>query len=344
MRLKMLPALAGDCIEIYFESTIPKMMIIDGGMGKECIAILKKDVNKWRSENGPVDLAILTHMDNDHISGFLSLVKDENFGEKSLSEMWFNYGEKIETSDHELKNRLYLADESCLTSGKQGKELYQLLKSKNISLVAPIISGKKKEFAECCIEVISPTLECLREYVSSNEYQSFGDGLSDIQTVARKKDYDQSVEDLLDRVFDEGSVTSANASSIAVLITEKDHKILCLSDAKSSEVEKELRNRGYSEDSPLVIDFLKVSHHGSSHNTSDSLIRILDCSNYLISTNWKGLPTKECLSRIIGNSKKSVTFYCNYEPDFTIFTEEEYRKYGVQFKYIRNMEIKVGEE
>lgn len=35
-------------------------------------------------------------MDNDHINGFLSLIGDEDFNRDYLSEMWFNYGEKIE--------------------------------------------------------------------------------------------------------------------------------------------------------------------------------------------------------------------------------------------------------
>lgn len=338
----MLPALAGDCIEIYIESTTPRMIIIDGGMGKACRAILKRDINKWKAENGPVDLAILTHVDNDHISGFLSLFKEESFDEKSLSEIWFNYGEQIEEADDKVQKRLYIEEESCLTSCKQGKELYQVLKNKKIPLMSPVTSGRKKSFEDCCIEVISPSIECLRKYVSSDEYQSFSDEYHNIQTASRKDDYSCSVEDLLDRPFDETSVTNVNASSIAIMITDKEHKILCLGDAKSSEVERELRSRGYNEDNPLVLDFLKVSHHGSSHNTSDSLIKILDCSNFLISTNWKGLPTKECLTRIVVNSKKLVTFWCNYEPDTTIFTQEEYQKYGMQFRYFGNMEINVS--
>ena len=342
MRFKLLPALAGDSIEIIFEGATPGMVIIDGGMGKECRAILKKDVCEWKDKNGPVDLAILTHIDNDHINGFLSLIKDEEFNRESLSEIWFNYGEKIEESALKSKKRLYIAGNSCLTSCKQGKELHELLKMKNIPLVAPIVSGLKKTLSECCIEVISPSTECLNEYVSSDEYQFMGNEVPDLQTAAKKNDYGYSLEDLLKRDFDEASVTKANASSIAVLISEKNHKILCLGDAKASEVEKELRRRGYSEDNPLLIDFLKVSHHGSSHSTSDSLLKILDCSNYLISTNWKGLPTKECLARIVGNARKSVTFYCNYEPDTTIFTEEEYQRYGIKFKNIRNMEIELS--
>lgn len=34
MKLKMLPALAGDCLEIKFDGCTPGMVIIDGGMGK----------------------------------------------------------------------------------------------------------------------------------------------------------------------------------------------------------------------------------------------------------------------------------------------------------------------
>ena len=48
----MLPALAGDCLEIKFDGSTPGMVIIDGGMGKECRAILKKDPDNeehwWR--------------------------------------------------------------------------------------------------------------------------------------------------------------------------------------------------------------------------------------------------------------------------------------------------------
>ena len=124
MKLKMLPALAGDCLEIKFDGCTPGMVIIDGGMGKECRYILKNDVCDWKDKNGPVDLAILTHMDNDHISGFLSLIKDEKINDEYLSEMWFNYGEKIERSVSNEKKRLYVEDNSCLTSCKQGKELY----------------------------------------------------------------------------------------------------------------------------------------------------------------------------------------------------------------------------
>ncbi len=124
---------------------------------------LKKDVCEWKEKNGAVDLAVLTHMDNDYIKGFLSLIGDEKFNRDYLSEMWFNYGEKIENTICKEKKRLFIVDDSCLTSCKQGKEIYEYLKMKNIPLVAPVVSGMKKTSDEWCIEVISPSKNCLDE-------------------------------------------------------------------------------------------------------------------------------------------------------------------------------------
>lgn len=342
MKIKMLPALAGDCIEIFFEDPKPRLIIIDGGMGKMCKTILKNDVFDWGLKNGPVDLAILTHVDHDHISGFISLVSDKRFDSNSLTEMWFNYGDKIEGSIEKPLSRIYIKDDSCQTSIRQGRDLYQVLASKSIQLIAPVTSGMVKMYGKYKIEVISPSKECLKSYVNSSEYEIYSDDMTEIQTATRKKDYKLSIEELAAVKFDGGNVTNANASSISVLISGDNIRILCLADAKPSEVERELRNRGFNEENPLVLNFLKVSHHGSAHNTSDSLIKIIDCSNYLISTNWRGLPTKECLTRIVVNSKKPVTFWCNYEPDTKIFTKAEYERYKMRFKYIENMEIEIS--
>ena len=46
----------------------------------------------------------------------------------------------------------------------------------------------------------------------------------------------------------------------------------------------------------------------------------------------QGRPSKECLTRIICNSKKELNFYCNYEINWnTIFTKEEFDTYKMKF-------------
>ena len=58
---------------------------------------------------------------------------------------------------------------------------------------------------------------------------------------------------------------------------------LMLGDAFPNEIEAYLRGKGYSEENKLAVDFVKVSHHGSRNNISNTLLDIIDCVNYLIS-------------------------------------------------------------
>ena len=45
----------------------------------------------------------------------------------------------------------------------------------------------KKQADQWCLEVISPSEECLDEFVSSDEYQVIEDEVADLQTAAKKK-------------------------------------------------------------------------------------------------------------------------------------------------------------
>ena len=40
---------------------------------------------------------------------------------------------------------------------------------------------------------------------------------------------------------------------------------------------KSLVNLGITQKKQLKVDFIKISHHGSSHNTTDQLISSFDC-------------------------------------------------------------------
>ena len=70
----------------------------------------------------------------------------------------------------------------------------------------------------------------------------------------------------------------ANAASIAFILRCDNLSILMLGDSYPQNVERYLREeKGYSEENPLVVDFVKVSHHGSRNNTSNSLLDIIQC-------------------------------------------------------------------
>ena len=333
LTIKMLPALGGDCfvLKIHRDS-VNQMIIVDSGMGTQCYLQLSKEIIGWNKAYGPVDLIILTHIDNDHISGLIRILRNEDIDNSSIKKIWFNYGMKLEEYfKSESSISIQIPNNSLYTSYRQGRELLELLNEKNIELVAPVMAGDHIVVDECLyIDVLAPLDKELNALLEDKRYESIINN-AELETSSEKTDYGYSVEVLNNRAFSENGVTNTNASSIACLLSYAGHKILLLGDAKASTIEKRLRHLGASEVNPLKIDYCKISHHGSKSNTSGSLISIINCDKYMLSTNWKsGKPSKECLSRIVMNTNGPVTFLCNYEPHREIFNNDEYDKYKIE--------------
>ena len=104
-----------------------------------------------------------------------------------------------------------------------------------------------------------------------------------------------------------------------------------------------LLRREYSRENKLSVDFVKVAHHGSKNNTSNELLDMIDCQNYLIPTNGGGArsyhPDREALANIICHDgrdrSKTVNLYFNYKladiearKHFKLFHDDEPEKYN----------------
>jgi len=75
-----------------------------------------------------------------------------------------------------------------------------------------------------------------------------------------------------------------NSSSIAFIAHVGSAKVLFLGDAWSEDIELQIKKLK-TENKPLIFDAIKVSHHGSLHNTSVSLLELIDSSAFFISSN-----------------------------------------------------------
>jgi len=131
--------------------------------------------------------------------------------------------------------------------------------------------------------------------------------------------------------------TLANKSSIAFLFKYLDKKVLLMGDAFPSVVEKNIRKLGYDENNKLILEAVKVSHHGSKNGMSPDLLNIIDCNKFIISTNGSnGLPSKECLARIVAHKKEKVFLFFNYKNENTenIFFGFEYEEYNFEVIYL----------
>ncbi len=116
-----------------------------------------------------------------------------------------------------------------------------------------------------------------------------------------------------------GDNGAPNGTSIALLAEFGGASVLLGADAHApvleAAIDKLLAMRGVDR---LKLDLFKVSHHGSQNNVSSDLIKKLDCSRYLISTNGDHFyhPDRQAIARILkyGGDRKELFF--NYNSKF----------------------------
>ena len=124
--------------------------------------------------------------------------------------------------------------------------------------------------------------------------------------IAAKSDYHFTIEELLKHDFTEDT-SVWNGGSIAVLIESEGKRVMLLADAHPSVIVETLKRDkfGCTPESPLKVDCVKVSHHGSKANTSFELLELIDCQDWVFCANGTkhGFPHKECIARIIHQRK-----------------------------------------
>ncbi|MDT0192148.1 MBL fold metallo-hydrolase [Exiguobacterium sp. BG5(2022)] len=142
-----------------------------------------------------------------------------------------------------------------------------------------------------------------------------------------------NIEEVANQNFD-ADTSPKNGSSIAFILEYESKKILFLSDSHSATIEKNLKKIQRYPHEKLYFDAIKISHHGSKHNTSKSLLNLIESKKYLISTNGmkKNHPDFETFCRIISNDKnKKKKIFFNYKPK--IYSEINLDALKKEFNY-----------
>lgn len=84
--------------------------------------------------------------------------------------------------------------------------------------------------------------------------------------------------------------TPKNASSLAFILTADNKRMLFLGDAIPGVVNPQLEKKLASEAKPVLLDLVKLSHHGSCASNSEKLFELTDGKNYIISTKGESKP------------------------------------------------------
>ncbi|EEM56187.1 MULTISPECIES: MBL fold metallo-hydrolase [Bacillus cereus group] len=162
----------------------------------------------------------------------------------------------------------------------------------------------------------------------------------------------ENIKDIAEQPFD-SDTAEINGSSIAFILEFYGKRLLFLGDSHSSVIEQSLKKvLETSGEKKLRFDAVKISHHGSKHNTSPDLLKMIESEKYIISTNGRGKnfshPDVETIYRIIAfNTLEKTKIIFNYKP-FNIYNKINVQglkeKYNYEIEYTNDSLLSKKEE
>ena len=332
--IEILPAYHGDAFIIHASKGDKNgIIVVDGGPDQSRISVLRR-----LEQLDEIDLMVLTHYDNDHISGLNTfLAQQSNPEEFSVKELWVNCARNID-----------IKEESNVSYG-QARKMASLLTTLNATKDGSVVwkeriaAGYERDLGFAIIKVIGPEPDILDKRQEKYEEEI----ANDVSLSRVECDKIIPLDILSQNAKVKPSIAKgnelANMASIAFIIECDGLKALMLGDSFPDAIEKELR-KNYSEEKPLKVDVVKVAHHGSRNNISNSLLDIIDCQDYIISTNGGAgntrHPDREALANILCHQRrdksKTIRLYFNYDLDDIqkrtgqLLTDDEIKKYNCE--------------
>jgi len=347
MELYFYAAECGDAGRIRFRGNDQKNhnVFIDSGFERTYRSILSKEIVSLATNQEPIDLWIVSHIHDDHIGGAVAYIKSilSNAIPDTVQRWHYNIPRTPITS----KTKLYQI--SSPASVDQGDLLTNFLEQKEFNVQQDISTASKPfDLFGLKLTVLSPIplqIETLRKKYLSGEPLERNETLSVSSAVAIKQNDYSTLVDRFDLATWEEDTSVENGSSISVLTELNGKKVLWLADAFPSTVADSLKKLGFSKENKIKCGWVKVSHHASKANNSNTLYDLIDCNNYLISANGENkhfLPHKECMARILRSpSRKPETEYNFYfthdnailRSIFEVDGEDVYSKWNFKVHY-----------
>ena len=279
-------------------------MVVDSGP-----RLSSMDIVPLIKELPQIDLLVLTHYDEDHISGFIDYFKQYPVDALKIKEYWCNCASQIEV-DSKTTISAYDNAKSFADS------LRDILKEhKDVRWIELVKAGHEYHNELVDIEVIAPSEQAL----AHNRDCYIADQYPTISYQNMQNNLDVALEKLAHREMSSKAQVVNNAS-IAFILHSDSKSYLMLGDVMADDVYTYLASKGYSDENPLVVDYVKVSHHGSKNNTTNKLLNIIKSNRFVFSTNGgRGNayhPDRETIAKILYHERRNmcetVHLYFNY--------------------------------
>ena len=303
LRLIVVQAAFGDSLILEARSAAgTSRILVDGGPGGTFEAHLAPVLGRLAAAEAHIDVAVLSHIDNDHVVGLLDLLgamRERSSGAPPLPRieaLWHNaFGQALGSFELEPRVRAALAAAgqsatpmplaaAVLRGVGEGDELRKAAQALRIPINPGFTEGHVRldgapgiRLGDLSIDIVGPSQAILERLRKQWE-----------RWLARKPGVaaDRSVP---------------NLSSIVMLARLGRRSILLTGDARGDHVLDGLAEAGLlGPEGSLHVSVLKMPHHGSIRNIDGDFLRQVTADTYVVSADGRhGNPDHETLAATV---------------------------------------------
>jgi len=352
--VEMLPGGHGDALVVeYGTRADPHQLLIDAGTFHSWEGV-RTELLRRRKDR--YEIFVITHVDEDHLGGSLSLLDDPNLKQR-VDHVWFNgfihcaKGGNVlgPVNGEQLTSRI-------VTGGLRWNEGFTPKESQHVGGPVVVPSAGNLPSIDlpggARVVLLSPTGQKLKSMATKwkidVENAGLVPGAGAFGHNKPPRPSDRAFDPLPDPL-DDAAIASlaalnatdgskANGASIAFILEFDRKRVLFGADAHASVLTKSLQRYAAEVDEERArLDLVKLAHHGSNANVSAAMLATIDCERYLISTNGDNFahPDDEAIAKVIVSGTGHPTFYCNYKTARTEPWGERGPQVGATFVFPR---------
>ena len=308
--LEALRARFGDALILHSGSKAkPQLTVIDGGPPGVYGDALRPRLEAIRAEREldartplDIELMMVSHIDDDHVSGLLELAEKLNDRRESgqplpwkIRRFWHNsFDDILDNDDLQVGGSAstmntaslgdFLAPEGSLilASVKQGRELRKLLDALTLGgnlpfkgLVLTDGAAKAVTVGDLKITVVAPRKAELVEL-----QKKWNKEIKPLLKKERSRERLAEVAAYVDK-------SVHNLSSIVVLVESQGKRILLTGDGRGDHTLEGLKAAKLLKGGKLRVDVLKLPHHGSERNVAADYFETIIAKHYVVSADGK---------------------------------------------------------
>lgn len=331
IRIEALPARLGDCllVECPREGTRPWRMLVDGGPPDTWPRL---EARLKALPDPAIDVAVVTHIDSDHIGGFIPFVLSPHA--RDVGDFWFNGARHLVPAGEMRSTAQGDTVVSALTGATPGLRAVPLpwnvaFGGGPVRCPDPPDAGRTGAPLPVIevpggprLTILSPTPTRLRvlgrKWNEVEEELHRGPELGVAPPMAPPPLGD--LEDLMP-----GPTTrdpsAPNGSSIAFLLEHRGASAVLSGDAFGNVLALSLAMLAVERGSENVpVDLVKLPHHGSVNNVLAALVQAAPARHYLVSTNGDTFnhPDDAALARVVLGAPRGAELWFNYRTPRTL--------------------------